>query len=333
MNNSPLNVNVEITTRCNLKCPICLDNFPELNVDKSWKAMDMDIELYKRVAASLFPGAKTAILQGSGEPLFCKHWDEEFEIATKYEVDIAFFTNGTCFTQKRMDAMIDYAEWSGKQVDIHFSIDGATAKTNERIRGKGSFDRAIAAMEYIRDNRGTTDVRFGCNMILMRHNIRELPDMMRLTKELGGYCVYGTHLIVYAKETDAWHLKHERQLADDMLREARRIGVELGLVMNLPEYFHSEETDYKAESSVEKGVGQCTSPFDTIFVKSNGQVIPCCAMIEPFGDANAQDALEIWRTGKFEETREMFRNGMVPKYCTKCPLVDIRNQKLTVKEG
>jgi MoaA/NifB/PqqE/SkfB family radical SAM enzyme len=89
---------------------------------------------------------------------------------------------------------------------INVSLDAGTAATYQKIRGF-SFERVIGNLERFiaaRRARGQTYPLLFLNMTMMRSNIEELDDFIRLAARLG------------ADETLLWHLNHWSE--DEMAR-------------------------------------------------------------------------------------------------------------------
>ena len=99
----PLNLNVEVTTRCNLSCTFCTQ--PSLKNDQIG---DMSNDLYTRLIEE---GKKnnlpTVNLNGLGEPTLRKDIPEMINLAKKAGVvDIMFHTNATTMTDRLAERLI-----------------------------------------------------------------------------------------------------------------------------------------------------------------------------------------------------------------------------------
>src|SRR5881227_3885892 len=81
---------------------------------------------------------------GGGEPTVRPDFWELVDYATAHQVGVKFSTNGIRITPgvARRLAASDY-------VDVQISLDGATARVNDAVRGLGSFDTAVRAMDAL----------------------------------------------------------------------------------------------------------------------------------------------------------------------------------------
>jgi len=126
----------EITHKCNLMCKTCCSFSgkalkDELNHKECLNVLDQIIEA----------GTKMLFFSG-GEPLLHKHIIEYTKKASEAGLRVSTATNGTIVTRR----IIKKFKQAGME-EMHFSIDGPTAELNDKIRGKGSFRKAIKGIE------------------------------------------------------------------------------------------------------------------------------------------------------------------------------------------
>ena len=81
---------------------------------------------------------------GGGEPTVRKDFWELLDYATAHHVGVKFSTNGSRITPEIAARLA-----ANDYVDVQISLDGATAEINDQVRGAGSYDTAIAAMENL----------------------------------------------------------------------------------------------------------------------------------------------------------------------------------------
>ena len=81
---------------------------------------------------------------GGGEPTVRPDFWELLDYAVAHHVGVKFSTNGSGSTRggPRGWRRTDY-------VDVQISLDGATAEVNDAVRGPGSYDTAMRAMENL----------------------------------------------------------------------------------------------------------------------------------------------------------------------------------------
>ncbi len=175
----PCEITIESTTFCNLRCVMCEHSqdgmvvkrhFPEHLVDRLAPFMS---------AASRFQ------LHSLGEPLMSPaFWKILERITTVHRgtPDISFNSNGLLLSEKNIALLL-----ASKLREINISFDAATAATYEKIRG-GDFDRLVANVADLvraRSAARRSDFKIILNMTLMRANVEELPQFVRLAHRLG----------------------------------------------------------------------------------------------------------------------------------------------------
>ena len=165
------NVFFHVLTRCNLRCRHCYIN-PEQHGRK--RLPIARIERWLRVFAERSPGANLVLL--GGEPTLHPDLPAAVRCARRLGfASITIDTNGYLFN--------DILERvSPAEVDVFsFSLDGATAETNDRIRGQGSYAACLAGIRRAREKGFHTSLIY----TVSRANLEELPAMGPLLADLG----------------------------------------------------------------------------------------------------------------------------------------------------
>ena len=136
--NSPICLTWELTYACNLACVHCLSSSGrrdprELTTDEC-KAVVDELQRMQVFYVNI----------GGGEPTVRPDFWELLDYAISHHVGVKFSTNGIKLDKKRAAqlAATDY-------VDVQISLDGATAEVNDHVRGPGSYDTAMRALENL----------------------------------------------------------------------------------------------------------------------------------------------------------------------------------------
>jgi mycofactocin radical SAM maturase len=121
------------------------------------------------------------------------------EYATAHHVGVKFSTNGSRITPTRAAwlAAVDY-------VDVQVSLDGATAEVNDRVRGCGSFDTAMAAMANL------AEAGFGgfkLSVVVTRENAGQLDAFKAIADHFGAQLRL-TRLRPSGRAVDVWDELH-----------------------------------------------------------------------------------------------------------------------------
>jgi hypothetical protein len=138
-NNFPLGlVFCELTHSCNFKCKTCYNNSGRPN-EQEMSTSEWKIALKK--IADVNPEIQSTVILTGGEPLFRKDFFEIASYAKDLGLFIQLFTNGSLIDRVTAEKIarlnIEY---------VRISVDGASSETNDKIRGKGNFDKAFWAI-------------------------------------------------------------------------------------------------------------------------------------------------------------------------------------------
>ncbi len=165
------NVFLHVLTRCNLRCRHCYIN-PEQHGRRRLPVER--IERWLEVLAARRPGANLVLL--GGEPTLHPGLPQAVRAARRLGyASVTIDTNGYLFH--------DILERvTPSEVDVFsFSLDGATASVNDRVRGAGSYEACVDGIRRARARGFRTSVIF----TVSRANIDELEAMGALTTGLG----------------------------------------------------------------------------------------------------------------------------------------------------
>ena len=140
---------IQITgTWCNLACAHCLN---ASGPDEPWLP-SLDAEAARRaIAEGDRLGVKEIYFTG-GEPFL--HPDIVPLLGEALEVaPTTILTNGTRITDAMADALADLAARASYSLEIRVSLDSVEREANDRVRGAGAWERAVAAIRRL-DARG-----------------------------------------------------------------------------------------------------------------------------------------------------------------------------------
>lgn len=175
---------------CNLSCAHCLvcsgpDRAQGLSTERLVDAIDQGVSL----------GVERFFFTG-GEPLARP---DAVDLARHILVDrgreLVILTNGTLFKGDRFDRLVELAGAGdgaavpvGDRLRIQISLDGASAGTNDPIRGDGTFERVVGGVRAAI----AAGLRPSLTMTLLRRNLDDVEPFVRLAASLG---VENVHLL------------------------------------------------------------------------------------------------------------------------------------------
>ncbi len=248
-----LRVKVDMVTRCQLRCVMCHFAHPEFKESP----VTMDRELLEKVAAEVFPRAHDVVLSSSAEPLLAKELPRALELCREHGVpNFHFSTNCLALTDAIMDTIIDV-----QMPVLTVSCDAATKETFEKIRKPGKLEPFLRRFDIIaarKKARGSELPAVSVTCVLMRSNIREVPQMIRFFKDRGVRDMNFVHMAVMGGlGVEDESLMNDPKLANEILDEARKVADEVGMNVVLPfpiaETFNEEGTVTNQARSDEGG--------------------------------------------------------------------------------
>jgi mycofactocin biosynthetic radical S-adenosylmethionine protein MftC len=190
---APICLTWELTYACNLACIHCLSSSGRRDPGELTTAEA------KAVVDELAKLQVFYVNIGGGEPTIRPDFFEIIDYCVASGVGVKFSTNGSRIDQaaaKRL-AGSDY-------VDIQISLDGANRETNDAVRGDGSWDMAIRAMDNLQ---AANFGQFKISVVMTRHNVSQLDDFEALAAKYGAELRL-TRLRPAGRGADTWDQLH-----------------------------------------------------------------------------------------------------------------------------
>ena len=254
---------LEISTRCNLRCPSC----PRNVFSQFWIDRDMGLDTFEKILPA-FDQFQTIHFRGWGEPLLNPHFSEMVTMASDSGARLVLTTNGQIMpkpdTLKRFE-------------NIFFRLDYGTAATYERRNPWARFNRAILNISQAIHLAGTDSAAAPKIVLLLAKNkfsLRELPGYLKTAVRLKPDQVVFYHPYFHVRQIDALsHLPADEdpgllEHIDGILAEtAREAGLE---ILN-------EQPDSKKYANQGCEIG----PPHNLFTNWKGQVSPCRNSVLP----------------------------------------------------
>mgnify|MGYP006274039835 CR=1 FL=1 len=294
----PRKITIHLTNRCNYNCIMCGNS--------KLKKHDLSIEAFEEIKPIL-PFVSNVTLLG-GEPLVYSKVDEILEILCYYGAKPAFITNGSLLTPER-----SYSIVANGVERITVSIDAARAKTYQQIRRGGNFLKVIKNIANLSNEKikqGASKPRITFNYVAMLKNINEFKKAVVLAHELGVEQVSGFHILVDNEKMVKESLFFHQQQSNECFYEAKSIGDNLGVKVNIPPLFGEE---VKAEDSCKR----CIEPWNTLMLQVDGNIRSCCNM-EMAGNVLNENFKTLWNNEIFMRYRKTVNTDNELESCRYC---------------
>ncbi|GAA0981916.1 Putative mycofactocin radical SAM maturase MftC [Nocardioides aquaticus] len=298
---APICLTWELTYACNLECAHCLSSSGRRDPD------ELTTEQCEAVIDELQRMQVFYVNIGGGEPTIRPDFWHLLEYAVAHDVGVKFSTNGVRITPERARflASTDY-------VDVQISLDGATAEVNDYVRGPGSYDTAITALQNLQDA-GFVDAKI--SVVCTRENIGQLDEFKALADSFGA-TLRLTRMRPSGRGADVWDELHplphqQRELYDWLVANGEN-------VLTGDSFFH-----LAAFGEPLPGLNLCGAGRVVCLIDPVGDVYAC-----PFAIHDQFHAGNLLRDGGFDnvwKTSPLFTELRSPQTggaCTKCSHFD-----------
>jgi SynChlorMet cassette radical SAM/SPASM protein ScmE len=320
---TPRDMDVEITSRCNLRCHYCyfFDN-PDVRYH------DLPTDEWLRFFDELSQCAVMNVTLQGGEPFIRKDLPELINGIVQNRMRFSILSNGTLITDKIAAFIAD----TGRCNHVQISVDGSKPETHDACRGHGSFARAIEGIRALQRNKVPVTVR----TTIHRHNVHDLENIAILLLENLELAGFGTNTAGYFGSC--------RQNADDVLLTIEERHEAMEILLMLSEKYNGrisamagplaeartwckmEEARIQDAPTFHNG-GQltaCGCPSNKIAVRTDGVIIPCCMLphIE-LGRINNDPLKEVWQSNP--DLNRLRLRHTIPlmdfDFCAGCPYI------------
>jgi len=311
-------IEVEITTRCYLKCIMCEHTYWP---DKAYLNQDLKFEDFKKIIDNI-PSLHWINLTGEGSAFL----NSDFMKMVKYCKKRGLYVDFTHdFFRLSEGEMANLIEWGVDR--IYWSFDGVREDTYRKIRVGSDFKKVIENVQkFIRLKKvlGSPLPEICFRYCFFKDNIDEvalIPGFLRGLvddiKDYGDQPSINIVSLLEFDETKDWAVEINRDIVEVTDSWSRLYG--------LTNYW-SHPTHIEEEKPP---LDYCTF-WSEPYIMITGHVVPCCGTLMSnkrtelerlaFGNIYERTLKEIWDTERYREFRKMVVNprGKVPKVCLGC---------------
>jgi len=331
----PLQMVIELTYRCNLKCDFCFQRrqVDQLHLRPGGMAQELDLEEIKRIIAQTPPWS--LIIFTGGEPFVRSDILEILAYAARKR-RCHIVNNGTRITPEIARALVDL-----QVLSVGFSIDGDQA-IHDGIRGvPGTFDRAIGAIGEIRRYRESTGRRWpliNFKTTITESNVHDLTKIAKLSRQVGAdyhtYQIVNNSLLTsgmqlsdeikpyYAPPApfENFDVKALREQLERLSQMPSDNGPVIRFSPNIP--IEKIESHYANELDVRSYT--CSAPWSGINVSAYGEVFPCFNY--RIGSLRENSLRELWNGPRYRAFRRALKKNGLFSGCVGCCDLAYRGQ-------
>jgi SynChlorMet cassette radical SAM/SPASM protein ScmE len=292
--NTPRSLDLDITTRCNLRCKYCyhFDSAGDVSNDlptEEWLEFFKDLESCSIIYVCI----------AGGEP-FCRDDLRELiaglvSCRTRYSI----LTNGTLVS----DEMAKYLSSTNRCECIQVSIDGSTSAIHDSFRGAGTFQKAITGIKHLQRYKLPVTVR----VTIHKENLMDLEEIASMLLEEMGLASFSTNSVAYTgscKENakDLLLTPEERSYAiETMLKLDRkyegRISANAGPLNDGKRWNEMINAKSQRKTKLPNGgfLTGCGCTWNKLAVRADGVIVPCSLLSHmELGKINRNSLRSIW---------------------------------------
>jgi radical SAM protein with 4Fe4S-binding SPASM domain len=250
------------TLACNLKCKHCL-----VSAGKSLRKELTTDEVKNLVDEAIKLGVKRFYITG-GEPFIKEGIFELIRYITKQKKrELIILTNATLFDEKRLAALKKV--YTPKMI-LQASLEGPNAAIHDKLRGKGSFDKAVAGIKKL-ISIGIIPV---VSTAINKYNEKHILATSRFLSKLG--IKEHNVLWMHAKGRGANNANELFVESDKIARTMKKLKKsykEQELILD-----NVESLKVRVRSKRGRKNDLCNNCFEKICVNSDGHVYPCASL-------------------------------------------------------
>lgn len=307
----PKQVYLGLTQICNRSCSFC--------VSRTFETAMLSLDTVRQLARKLRDDVEVVALTGAGEAMVHPQFWPAVDILIEEIPNVRFKMNSSGVTVGKFAERI--VQYPFRNLTI--SLNAATAETYGQFIG-GDFEQvrsSIRKLVSVRAKHGAHQLGLTLSIVLMNSTIAELPDFVCRAFELGVEEVQCIYLMINDAELESESPWHHPQRANEFFNEALKRAASLGILMRLPPRFRDREKvspDFQVSSLPETQGQACVEAWSTIYVRPNGEILPCPYTEEALGNIHHAELDEIWNGSAYDTLRETLVEKKYQHMCRHC---------------
>lgn len=305
---------VTLTNKCNLACIMCKTrNIP-------WEVPQKTI---KKII-SLFPYLERIMWQG-GEAFLFDGFKELLKEAGRFPMRQVIATNGLLIDEEIAEIMVK------SNVELTFSVDGATKEVYEHIRRGAKFEKVIEKVNLINELRERLNPRMQTrlNVLIMQANYHQVEQFLEFAKKYKFNVLFFNSVgcdfknfreNVFYYNQDKEVLRYINKVRLKITKKAQEYGVRLENWLPSFDFFNQDKvkaTEIEGANPSRNDKLFCHAPWQRLYIDCGGKVRPdCLCLYDSYvGDVLESSLEEIWNGEKIREYRTRIVNQDYQNFC------------------
>ncbi len=294
---------------CNLRCRMCY--FSGEGYVKNI-VPPMNIELFDKIAADLFPRARILFMGCGAEPLMSPRFADHLDTIGRYSIPhVNVVSNGQLLTEEIAFKLVE-----NRINQLIISMDGFCSETYESIRTGGNFNKLLDnlnMLKKIKENKKSSLPILRINFTAMRKNHAEIAPLIEGAKNLGISVIRVRPMAHWGGaldcEKEILTPNEYNNISTELFAKAKRYGIEL-LYKGMYDKPSTENNTSKQPA--------CMYPWYTIQVRGDGKIRFCPHFDYGMGDMNIQSFNEFLKSDEVKKLKYNLRNNTDKSCIMKC---------------
>jgi len=304
--NTPKSVDIDVTSRCNLKCLYCSHRTSAADTRNERSTAE-----WTKFIEECGKAAVMSITIGGGEPFIREDLAEIIHAIVKNRMRFSILSNGGLITPE----IASYIKSTRRCNHVQISIDGSCPDTHDRFRGAKSFEAAIRGIRILQN----AGVIVTSRITIHRYNIHDLENTAHLLLDEIGLESISTNSVSHlglAQEHEKEVQLSPLEMCDAMERilllaekYRQQITAQAGPLSLGKAYQEMECARIEGREIPHRGfLTGCGCMWQKITVRPDGVYVPCgmLAHIE-LGRINQDSLIDIWQNNReLQKLRERY---------------------------
>ena len=286
----PISVEISLTNRCNIDCLWCSDKDLRNRLPG-----ELDIQVFKSTVRDLKEGGtKGIVIEGGGEPLLYKSFNEAIEYVHEIGLSCGLITNGT---RKIDERLLRYFDW------IRVSLDASNEKEYQKLKKSPLFETIINNISQYVKNCPVVGVGY----VVTNQNCSTLEPLVLRLRRMGVSYIQFRSVIDHPELSSNVNLQY------------------LMRYISVPKF--NIIIDGIEENRINgNGAHRCKTHSLTSIITADGSVFLCGRLniyswFEPMGNLYDKSFKEMW-SGEIrkKQAKMVLDKEFCKKYCPECRL-------------
>ncbi|MDP8298421.1 MAG: radical SAM protein [Candidatus Tantalella remota] len=322
----PVTIDMIITNRCNLSCPMCYRRGPRGETSNDGEG-ELSLEEIKKFISEV-KGHRPVICLGGGEPFMRKDLIDIIKEIKSAGLKCILYTNAVLMNEDRSQQLLDTG------VDaVLVSLYAWGIKHDSVVGEEGAFEKTRENLRALVRKR-TKGTKILASTLLLPDNIDQIPEMIRALREVGvdGVKIEGLSFLTREEyEKSAEHPEgmdiststrmREEYFSEEFADTVKALSADIqrefrGFAIFKP-HLGREELGRWYTEAISRNAG-CSFIRHSAFIDHRGNVLPCqyfpkCVL----GNLRESSFTSIWNSKEYRKARRSIA-AAVPPVCSRC---------------